>query len=297
MTVVVRGIARTAVIVAAVVGLTAGCTDEAPDADGEGSRDPQIVDLIVMPDQLVSALESERAASIVEVVDLDLSAAIDTDLGGARAQVDEAVAALREALDGAGDRGVAYEPALGALDRLTEVRADVDARAGSIAVDDRQALRAVEAPYAEMTTATLDAAEATARDIDDSRLRRGAELYAAGVGQTAKEQELVRVLLLETVGGGLDDPASLAEAARLHGDMLSAQATVMDLAAGSDYADIAEQLRADLAAADLAEVTDTALETGVVDIQALLSAASTEPDVGWTGFLTRVEDTLRRSQD
>ena len=71
----------------------------------------------------------------------------------------------------------------------------------------------------------------------------------------------------------------------------------MDLAAGSDYADIAEQLRAELAAADLAGVTDAALETGVVDIQALLSAASTEPDVGWTGFLTRVEDALRRSPD
>lgn len=173
------------------------------------------------------------------------------------------------------------------------MRADVDARSGSVDISDTQALRAVEAPYAEMMTALLQGAEGIALGIDDPQLRRGAVLHAAGVGQLVQEQELMRFLVVEAVGDGLTDAGSIAEAARLNGVALAGRAEVMDLAAGSDYADIAERLRADLATADLAGVVQSALETGVVDIQALVSAASTEPDAGWRGFVARVEEALR----
>jgi hypothetical protein len=294
MSTVQRGFARMAAIAAAVMGLVAGCADEASDVSDSGAPDLRLVDLIVALDPAVSALERERAASGVEVVSIDASGLTDVDLGEARAQTDEALAELEEAVDKAGDSGTAYGSAFDALDRLAQVRADVDARSGSIDISDTQALRAVEAPYAEMTTAILDAAKGTAQHIDDPQLRRGAALHAASVGQLVQEQELMRFLVVETVGDGLSDTASVAEASRLNSDALSGRAEVMELAAGSDYADIAERLRADLAAADLTGVVQTALETGVVDIQALLSAASTEPNAGWQGFLARLEEALRQ---
>jgi hypothetical protein len=276
------------------MALAVGCADDASDVSDGGGPDPRFIDLIVALEPVASALESERAASGVEVVSIDTSGLADLDLGGARAQTDEALAELEEAVGEAGDSRTAYGSAFDALDRLGQVRADIDARSGSIDISDTPALWAVEAPYAEMMTAVLDAAEGTAQGIDDPQLRRGAVLHAAGVGQLVHEQELMRFLMLEAVGDGLSDATSIAEAARLNGEAQSGRAEVMELAAGSDYADIAERLRDDLATADLDGVVLPALETGVVDIQALVSAASTEPDAGWRGFVARLEEALRQ---
>jgi hypothetical protein len=56
--------------------------------------------------------------------------------------------------------------------------------------------------------------------------------------------------------------------------------------------DITDRLPADLAAANFTGTVQIALETG--DVQAVLAALATEPDVGWQGVLARVEDALVR---
>jgi hypothetical protein len=284
---------RAAVVVGVALAVAAGCSDGASDA-GDGDPAPQVVDLVVAPDSAVTALVAERAASATTLVGVGAMPSAG-DLGEARAHTDEALAGLRDAVEAAGDDGTTYAPAMGTLEQLAQARAEVDARAGSIGVGDVEALRAAVAPYAEMTTAVLDAAEATARSIDDPGLRRGAELYAAGIDEFAREEELGQFLLLETMRGGLDDSGSVAEATRLTGGVATGRAEVMELASGGDYADLAERLRTDLAAADLTGVAEAALETGQVDVQALVDAATVAPGAGWPGFLTGVEDVLRRA--
>jgi hypothetical protein len=285
-------------MVVVVACLVAACSpaDEAAGPAESLQRSAQLR-VILAPGPLVGALQRERAVSVTNVMDMaDLVGQDPQDLHERRAGTDRAIADVEAETAESDQAASVLRPALGALDRLDELRRHVDARSGAGDLSDPSPAREVLDRYTDLIAGMLDAGTSVAETVDDQGLRLGAELVVVGRRQIEVMAVLTQVLMFTGLAdtSGLDQPSEVSEVSELYGEMLEGQAAAVELASGSDYERPAQRLAADLEATGLHDVVTRALESGQLDVGAFLDSMSTLGEGGWYAFLERVEDVLTR---
>jgi hypothetical protein len=285
----------------AVVGVVAfgACVDQADDegrAQRSGGERTAVVELLTTSREAVSALSSEGASTGVGILGVEDAFTSPTpDEAEARRQTDESVAALEAAVEVHEGEGGAYRTALDALGELETLRAEVDARTEPPGFDQLAAAEGIYQRYSEMTAPLLDANHRLALSIDDPGVRVGTELYATGLELSVLGPRLVSTLAMTTVAGdgaGLTTSEEVSRVAALHGELVSRRASVTEMAVGTDYEAAVQALELELDESGLLDVTQSALETGTVDLRGLMQSSIMVERQGWTVFLDEIEDIL-----
>ncbi|HZM32342.1 MAG TPA: nitrate- and nitrite sensing domain-containing protein, partial [Acidimicrobiales bacterium] len=254
----------------------------------------------VGPLSLLSVLEDERNAAAVYTMGAEEAVSLPVENNAeARETVDAAISSFRDEInDRGGNIAVAYGPALEQLDELDELRASVDA-----VPDDERSLENIEVTtttfdgYSAIMDSFFDANKRVALAIDDTELRRAAELTDLSARQTDLLARLVRDLLLAGVGGdapdGLRQPSELASVSRLLGQLRTNEQLIRTKATG-DFRPLADDLFADESVQLFPDIVDGALATGEVPLDDVLThSAGEDPDTfGYTVFRKRATDAL-----
>jgi signal transduction histidine kinase len=229
------------------------------------------------PGSLVRSLQAERNLSslylldAVDVVDLPYETFDEV-----RPQVDAALRRFDARTRGAGGPiAAAYEPALEAFDGLADLRATVDGYTGPRGFDNLTAGEVFDR-YAELVDQLLAAGRGISVAVDDPDLRRGAELVNQATHQSDTIAHLVRHLLLAAVGGeanGVDTRSEIIGIQLLLADLRRGEELLRSNAEGP-YETYVEELFASPTIQAFPLHVEAALETGTVDIAAVLGTAA-----------------------
>jgi HAMP domain-containing protein len=214
--------------------------------------------------------------------------------------VDEALGEFRaesERVGGAVHR--AYAPALDAVGAVQELRARVDAAPEAVAAStNRELSTEMFGRYTELIDGLFDAGDSVAVEVDDADLRRGAEIVTLGTRQLDTNARLIRELLLGAIqpdGTGFDEVDERRPVEQLVVELRSRLAAI-ELNATGAYRPHLDELMGHETVTGLPQLADTALETGRVDLQAVL--AMTGPDVvGYDDMLEGVTAELSDRAD
>ncbi|HKE76981.1 MAG TPA: nitrate- and nitrite sensing domain-containing protein, partial [Acidimicrobiales bacterium] len=184
---------------------------------------------------LITALQRERQWAALDLVGraegLGLPA---SGYGGTRAATDDA----RRAFEASLARGpiavaAAYLPAVARLDALARLRVDVDAAARPGGDDGLRTSMAVSGRYGMLISSLLDVGSRIALAVDDSELRRGAELADTAARQGEVLAGMLDDVLVLGLGSsrGIDRPGEMATVA-LDQDAFRANTAVLTRAGG-----------------------------------------------------------------
>jgi len=263
----------------------------------EVRRQVSLVRAATGPGGLFNALQDERNRALIDLLGqqslIELPVA---DNAAARRATDAALEQFAAAIAGESDQvRYAYASAFASLEDLTEVRASIDADAGPFDLTNVDTALGAFGRYTDMVDMLLAANARVTLAIDDGELRRGADLSYLASRQTDLIARLVTALLFASVTpGGLDAADEVAPVAALHRLAVSGTEAIESLAVG-DYADIGAKLLAQHRALGLLDrVVPKTLETGEVDVAALLDAVSVPRDQSYYGFRTNVKRILDR---
>ncbi|HET6949180.1 MAG TPA: HAMP domain-containing protein, partial [Acidimicrobiales bacterium] len=265
----------------------------------------QLAEASVGPLGLLSRIEDERNAAAVHILGQEESFALpNEDLASTRVAVDEAILAFRREVQARGtDIAEAYAPALEKTTDLERLRAETDR-----VPEEQRTLANIEAVdvifggYTAMMRPFFDANKRVALAIDEPELRRGAELADLCARQTDILANLVRDLLLAAVGGeapdGLNTPAEIATISRRLAELRANEQLIVTKATGA-YRPLAEDLFANEAVIKFPEVVDSALATGNVDLDDVITySAGDDPETfGYTIFRRATTNTLSARAD
>ena len=246
----------------------------------------------VGPLSLLSVLEDERNAAAVYAMGQEEAVSLPVeDNAEARARVDAAISAFRaEINDPRRQHRPGLRTALDQLDQLDGLRATIDA-----VPDDERSLANIEVVtatfdgYSAIMDSFFDANKRVALAIDDPELRRAAELTDLSARQTDLLARLVRDLLLAAVGGdapdGLRQPSEIASVSRLLGQLRSNEQLIRTKATG-EFEPLADALFADESVQRFPELVDSAIATGEVPLDEVLThSAGEDPETfGYTVF-------------
>jgi signal transduction histidine kinase len=164
----------------------------------------------VGPGGLISVIQNERAWPALELTgSADLLELPIEDYAETRAQTDEAITKFEAELADLGPEAVAaYAPAMSGLDKLDQLRADIDADAtspnhGANANNDFS--DQIYARYTAIMRAFFDATDGVARGMEDDRLQRGTNLVNLSSRHIELFSDTARtVLVIGLVRGGVD---------------------------------------------------------------------------------------------
>lgn len=214
--------------------------------------------------------------------------ALPADSTEARRQTDAAIAEFTATLAEDDPIAAAYRPAAGALAQLETLRRDIDAGEAPRNQSNLDAPHEIAMGYSEPITSLLDAHTTASGTIDEPELRRTAELIGLCLRQIENTELLVSYALVAALSdGGVDQPDEIAELSRLRAQTDRGPHDAMRLAAGSEHAGAARDLEGALEDARLQELIAEALETGHMDLPALVEAP--EEALGpWHSFLGRL---------
>lgn len=298
-----RGTRRPVLAAAAVVVLVAASAGVAlviRDGDREAGRlttaaeQPPVgeadVAAVTAPRVLVGALQEERNLAVATLMGIDeaLGLSVD-DIAQVRSDTDAAGATLAAFVTDS-PAGAAYRSGLDGIGSLDELRRDIDSLAGGPrSLDNADIAQDVFDRYAGIVGALLDDQQAHAVTIDDPFVRSGAVAHARGLRLGEQTTQLVQVSMLAAVLP--PGPESVAELARLHGEVKQGMDTLLAQTAGTPFAEAADTVVGEVEAAGLLEATGSATD-GMVDVSRILDAAEALEDEGWPAFLDRVEETL-----
>jgi Nitrate and nitrite sensing len=165
--------------------LVASCSDDdAGQGPPEGSS--TTVEPVTGLRDLVSALQDERSAAFVTIT--GVSGVTDGATGDAdvRRATDQTLADLDAA-------------AIGALDGLTRLRSDVDARPLPADLTQVPFANEIFDRYSELIAGVLGADANDALEIAEPEARRGAELLSTGLRQTEVVAQLIKTLVVGVV--------------------------------------------------------------------------------------------------
>ncbi|MGH9232433.1 MAG: HAMP domain-containing protein, partial [Acidimicrobiales bacterium] len=249
------------------------------------------------PTGLLSDLEWERNAAgiallglqdqfTVEVEDPETAAvATDAAIEDFRAEVGRQGPSVEEA----------YAPAFAAFDELDELRADVAA----VPPEDRTIASIAEVSeifdrYTEMWEAFAAANRQVVAAIDDAQLRQAGQLIDLNNRQTNLVAMLVRDVLKAEVGdgeSGFSSPEEIEPVGRRLYQLRQNWEQMVSLGTGI-YAPLVEDLLAAEEVQQFPQVIATALDSGRIDLSALVRyAANDDPDtLAYTVFAREVED-------
>ncbi|HET9608518.1 MAG TPA: nitrate- and nitrite sensing domain-containing protein, partial [Acidimicrobiales bacterium] len=252
------------------------------------------------PVSLLSILENERNAAGVYLLGAEDAFALPvTDNAEARAETDSTLADFRAEVESqGGEIEAAYRPAIEAMGRIAELRAEVDAVPDADrGLGNIVAVRENFGGYTEVMDPFFEANKRVALTVDDPDLRRGAELVDLAAQQTNIIAILVGDLLLAQVGGespdGVTTADELATIAGLLGQLRANEQLILTKATG-EYRQFAEALFAAEEVQRFPEVVQQALDTGVVDVDGVMTySAGDNPDTyGYSVFRGGVTEVL-----
>ena len=150
--------------------------------------------------------------------------------------------------------------------------------------------------YTELIDELFRANGQAALAIDDPTLRRGVELTDLASHQIENVARLTRVLLLAGVSGGLTEPADVAEAAGLLGQVETGVEQVRQLGTGR-YQPAAEKVDQEFTSSGFTDLAASAIETGEVQVTETMASLSREDDEGYNGFRNTVNGEIEERAD
>ena len=290
--------AALAVLGLAVCGAGGACTSEAGEDDEvrrlSGERE-SVVALLVASRFTVGSLLVENAATGIGVLgSADVLDPTGADRDEAMQRTDLAIDGLVAVVELHEEAGRPYGQALDALDGVAALREEADALPEADGVDtNHAAAMSLSDRYVEVIDAVEAATGDMARSIEDPDLRRGAHLHVTALEQSVLESVVVRTVMDTTITGGerLDEPDEIRAVAEQVSDMTRGRAEIEESATGP-YEEPARALLDQVDEAGLLTTVETALDTGQVDIRAVLDGADPRVREAWSDFLDRVEQVL-----
>jgi Nitrate and nitrite sensing len=270
-------------------------TDRVTGDEDQGRERAAATEVPEVSDDLVQALQDERALAALDLVGLGdalLAEALVPDTPSAREATDAALSDFDAVLVDADPAGRShYQAAVDALDGLTGLRSEADAAMPGATVENMPTSVQVSDRYGEIIEALLDGNDSLILTIDDPELRRGLGLLSQAQRQVGTVGQVILRLLPVTSTAALT-PESVTDLASVTAELEAGRTEVMERAAGTVYETAADQLDEELDAAGLQQVLETALATGQPDLAQALPAV-TEASFAWRTFARSVDDTLR----
>jgi hypothetical protein len=276
-------------VVAAVAAVAAFVVPRL-DASADPEEKAVTGELMAVSERLLGALDHERLlASLDQVGHARLLVLPVEDTFAARRVTDEVLVEFESTLAGEDARVRShYDGALDAVGRLEGLRAEIDGRPApapglEYAVEVFRRYDEIVGALREADTSLLGST------VDDAELRHGLELLAESWHASDATSRLIVAVAFDI--GRLTTPEVLARVSAVDADMKARLATAAARAARTPYAGAAEELQADLAEAELQQLIDSGLQTGQVEIYAVVAAALSASDA-WQSFANEVEDTM-----
>ena len=166
-------------------------------ADVDDVRDQtELARASVGPSGVITSLQNERTWAVVELIGQET--AVTPPVVGyeeSRRVTDEAIAEFRDTLQSQVAAG-AYSEAMAGLDRLTELRQQIDANTGARDMSNVQPSNEVYDAYYDLIGPFLDANNRVVLAIDDSQLRQATSLVVTTTRQLEVLSELARSSIL-----------------------------------------------------------------------------------------------------
>ncbi|HEX6311250.1 MAG TPA: nitrate- and nitrite sensing domain-containing protein, partial [Acidimicrobiia bacterium] len=255
------------------------------------------------PNGLITALMNERNMAGVYLLGFDESGALELPVDNneqARQETDEALEAFREdVLAKGGDIERTYGPALADLQALAELRESVDGYDGPrVLAQSIDFTDFIFDAYTELVHGLFEANSQVALAVDDTELRRAAELSDLASRQIDTFALLTSELLVGQLGPtDVHDPQVLSTASGLHTQALRNLDDIRSLGTGR-FQEATDQLVRESESLGLIDTAGRAIDEGVVDIPALLASVSND-DVNFSyyGFRTRIGSLLEERAD
>ena len=252
------------------------------------------------PGGIITTLQNERNYGSVWLLGFEATLQLPvTSFEEAAAATDEAIASFRDDLaDKPQSVEDTYAPALDHIEaQLQEQRPVVETYTGPRNPTDAQPVSdPFFGAYTELIDELFKANGQAALAIDDPTLRRGVELTDLASHQIENVARLTRVLLLAGVSGGLTEPADVAEAAGLLGQVETGVDQVRQLGTGR-YQPAAEKVDQEFTSSGFTELAASAIETGEVQVTETMASLSREDDEGYNGFRNTVNGEIEERAD
>ena len=152
--------------------------------------------------------------------------------------------------------------------------------------------------FSELVTSLADRNSQLVTEIEDHDLRRGVQLIDMSSREIDHIARFVRLGLLGAVTGDrrLADPPEIAEASMAITASLNNHYAILDLARDR-YAAAGDELEIESAATGIIEMGPEIIETGVVDVPAMLEGISLEDDESYYGFVSDVSNIVQARAD
>jgi signal transduction histidine kinase len=254
------------------------------------------------PSGLVNALQNERNYTGLWLLDAQGQVDLPVDsMEEARSKTDAAREAFtKEVQDKGGDVARIYAPVLDALDGVDTLRANVDAYTGPrIVFLFNQTAEDSFVGYTQLVGGLIAQNSLLTAEIEDHALRQGVQLIDMSSQEIDRIARMVRVSLLAAVQGNrrMDDPSELVEGGALVIAARTNHQAILDLASKGPYAEAGQKLEVESAATGLLELGPEMIETGNVNIPALLDGISIDDDESYYGFLHDVSRILQDRAD
>jgi len=272
---------------------------QSAESDHETKSQTELATASIGPGGVITTLQNERNFGSVWLLGFEATLQLPvTSFDGAAAATDEAIQAFRADLDDKAESVQdTYAPALDHISsELDELRQTVLTYTGPRDLS----TQSVSDPFFGSYTALIDelfqANGQAALAIDDPTLRRGVELTDLASHQIESVARLTRVLLLAGVSGGLNEPADVAEAAGLLGQVETGADQVLQLGTGR-YRPAAAKVDEEFSGSGFTDLAGSAIETGNVQITETMSSLSREDDEGYNGFRTSVNTEITARAD
>jgi signal transduction histidine kinase len=265
-------------------------------------RQTDLATASIGPSGLVNALQNERNYAGLWLLGAQNQVDLPVDsIEEARSETDAARKAFSDEIRSKGGAVARiYAPVLDALDGLDVLRANVDAYNGPrVVVLFNQTAEDSFVGYTQLVGGLIAQNSLLTAEVQDHALRQGVQLIDMSSQEIDRIARFVRVSLLAAVQGNgrLDDPSEVVEAASLETAARSNHQAILDLASRGPYAEAGKQLEVESAATGLLEMAPQMVESGVVDIPAMLDAISIDDDESYYGFLHNVSGILQDRAD
>ncbi len=265
-------------------------------------RQTDLATASIGPSGLVNALQNERNYTGLWLLGSQDQVDLPVDsIEEARTKTDAAREAFTKEVEAkGGDVARIYGPVLSALDGLDDLRANVDAYTGPrVVVLFNQTAEDSFVGYTQLVGGLMAQNSLLGAEVQDHTLRQGVQLIDMSTQEIDRIARFVRVSLLAAVQGNgrLDDPSEIVEGSSLETAAVTNHQAILDFAAKGPYAEAGRKLEVDSAATGLLDLAPQIVQTGNVDIPAMLDGISIDDDESYYGFLHNVSGILQDRAD
>lgn len=249
------------------------------------------------PSGLVTTLQNERNFATMWMIGTEDTVDLPVDsIDESRRATDAATEAFgQEVARKGGDVERIYSPALAALEELDEVRALVDGFEGPHEISDDPVIEGAWHSYSRLITALSDQNSQLTIEVADDELRQGVRLIDMASREVDRIAQFVRVALLVGVTGDgrLADLDEIREASPLRNEAVRWHYATVELASRGRYAPLGEELRVESDATGAIQAANEVVETGDIDVPAILASISIGEDESYYGFVHDVSEVIR----